>query len=110
MLLPAILAGLLAAGCGSHAASNGPADRAFLNSVYSQAPDISTYRSADQLLSLAEAVCSDFASGASVQQVADRVPLVEGNVALSPADLGVVMSAAVAELCPKYSKVLEGSG
>jgi hypothetical protein len=41
-----------------------------------------------------------------VQEVGDRVPLVEGNVALPPADLGVVISAAAGVLCPKYQQRL----
>ncbi len=99
------LAGLLA-GCGGHPAANPKADQAFLNSVYSNAPDISSYRTGQQLVSLGQVVCSDLESGASVQEVGDRIPLIEGNVMLPPSDLGVVISAAVSELCPRFRTLL----
>lgn len=98
-------AGLLLAGCGARAPTDVKAEQKFLNSVYSQAPDISSYRTSSQLLSLGQVICSDLEAGASVQEVGDRVPLVEGNVALPPADLGVVISSAASVLCPKYQKL-----
>jgi hypothetical protein len=98
---------LLVAGCGTRATEgNAQGDQRFLNSVYSQVPDIGTYRTGPQLVSLGQAVCADLSSGASVQQIGDRVPLVEGSVALPPTDLGVVISAAVSVLCPKFRHVL----
>lgn len=98
--------GLLASGCGATIAVT-PADKQrFLDSVYGQAPDISTYRTSDQLVSMAEAVCADLSSGASVQVVADRLPLVEGSVSLPPTDLGVVIYSAVRVLCPKFDRLL----
>jgi Protein of unknown function (DUF732) len=97
---------LLVGGCGGRAAINARAEQRFLNSVYSQAPDISSYRTSSQVVSLAQAVCADLAAGASVQEVGDRVPLVEGDVALPPADLGVVISSAVGVLCPRFDKLL----
>lgn len=100
------LGGLLAA-CGSHATANPKADQAFLNSVYSNAPDISSYRTGQQLVSLGQVVCNDLESGASVQEVGDRIPLIEGNVLLPPSDLGVVISAAVSELCPRFRTLLD---
>jgi hypothetical protein len=100
------LAGLLA-GCGGHPTANPKADQAFLNSVYSNAPDISSYRTGPQLVSLGQVVCNDLESGASVQEVGDRVPLIEGNVMLPASDLGVVISAAVSELCPKFRTLLD---
>ena len=99
------LAGVLA-GCGGHPTASPKATQAFLNSVYSNAPDISSYRSSRQLVSLGQVVCDDLESGASVQEVGDRVPLIEGNVSLPPGDLGVVISAAVSELCPKFRSLL----
>lgn len=90
------------AGCGATANPSHQAEQGFLNSVYSQASDISSYRTAAQLISLGEAICQDLEAGASVQEVGDRIPLVEGNVALPPGDLGVVISAAASLLCPKY--------
>ena len=99
------LAGVLT-GCGGHPTANPKATQAFLNSVYSNAPDISSYRSSRQLVSLGQVVCDDLESGASVQEVGDRVPLIEGNVSLPPGDLGVVISAAVSKLCPKFRSLL----
>lgn len=92
--------------CGGHAAANPKADQAFLNSVYSNAPDISSYRTGKQLVSLGQVICNDLESGASVEQVADRVPLVEGNVTLPAGDLGAVISGAVSELCPRFRSLL----
>jgi Protein of unknown function (DUF732) len=98
--------GLALAGCGAGAPTDIQAEQRFLNSVYTQAPDISSYRTSSQLVSLGQAICQDLEAGASVQEVGDRVPLVEGNVALPPSDLGVVISAAAALLCPKYQQRL----
>ena len=108
VLIGAMLAGCATlTGCGSSRSTTSPkADQAFLNSVYSQAPDIGSYRSGSQLLSLGQVVCSDLESGASVQEVGDRVPIDEGNVALPPGDLGIVISAAVDQLCPAFHKLL----
>ena len=102
-----VLVGVLA-GCGHHVASGSPSQKAFLDSVYSQAPGIGGYRSASQLVSLGQAICGDLESGASVQELGDRLPLVEGNVTLPPGDLGVVISAAVDVMCPKFHKLLDG--
>jgi hypothetical protein len=99
-------AGLVLAGCGTGPATSVRSEQRFLNSVYSQAPDISSYRSGSQLVSLGQAICQDLEAGASVQEVGDRVPLVEGNIALPPADLGVVISAAAGVLCPRYQSRL----
>lgn len=109
--LRAIWAGglaLLAAACGA----GGPvlsaaAKQRFLDSVYGQAPDISTYRTSTQLISMGQAVCADLSSGASVQVVADRVPLVEGGDPLPPTYLGVVIYSAVRDFCPKFDKLLD---
>ncbi len=101
-----LLAGLGLSACGGTAAPGHQQSQAFLNVVYSQAPDISTYRTGTQLISLGVAVCDDLRAGASVQQLADRLSLMEGSVALPPGDLGVVMSSAVATFCPQYRKLL----
>ena len=98
--------GLVLCSCGTGPAADIQAEQKFLNSVYTQAPDISSYRTSSQLLSLGQVICQDLEAGASVQEVGDRVPLVEGNVALPPADLGVVISAAAGALCPKYQQRL----
>ncbi|MGC8628439.1 MAG: DUF732 domain-containing protein [Acidimicrobiales bacterium] len=97
---------LLVTACGSSSTLTAEKEQAFLDEVHGAAPDIAGYRSNSQLVSLGEAVCTDFQSGATVQQVADRVPLYEGQPALPSDDLGAVMAAAVDQLCPKYHGVL----
>jgi hypothetical protein len=94
------------AGCGAAPGLSGAARQSFLNAVYGQAPGIGSYRTGTQLVAMGQAVCTDFESGAGVQQVADRVPLVEGSAALPAADLGVVMSAAVGSICPQFRRLL----
>jgi hypothetical protein len=107
-LVAATLLAALVSGCGGRAATGDHDQKAFLDSVYSQAPGIGSYRSGPQLVSLARAVCGDLESGASVQELGDRLPLVEGSVTLPPSDLGVVISAAVNVMCPQYDKLLGG--
>jgi hypothetical protein len=93
--------------CGGHTSAAARArDQRFLNSVYSQAPDISNYRSSTQLVSLGQAICQDLEAGASILTVGDRVPLIEGSVALPPAELGVVISSSVAVFCPRFKHLL----
>lgn len=106
MVTGALFIAVTVAGCASHATTSPKADQAFIDSVYSQAPDIGNYRTGPQLLSLGQAICADLDSGATVEQVGDRVPLLEGSVLLPPDDLGVVISAAVNELCPKFHDLL----
>lgn len=116
MALPAakakLAAGMAAAcvlalsGCGGAAPPDHQEAQRFLDTVYSQAPDISSYRTSPQLVSLGQAVCDDLRAGAAVQQLADRLGLMEGAVPLPPGDLGVVMSSAVGTLCPQYHKLL----
>jgi hypothetical protein len=99
--------GLLAAGCGGGApALSVAAKQRFLDSVYGQVPDISSYRTGAQLISMGQAVCADLSSGASVQVVADRIPLVEGGNPLPPTYLGVVIYSAVRVFCPKFDNLL----
>ncbi len=105
-LAAALVVAVTAAGCSSHSSTSPAAAQAFVNSVYSQAPDIGGYRTGPQLLSLGQAICTDLESGATVEEVGDRVPLLEGNEPLPPDDLGVVISAAVNELCPKFHDLL----
>lgn len=101
-----LVLGVACAGCGGGAGISSGTRQSFLNTIYSQAPDIGTYRTGAQLVSMGQAVCSDLEAGANIQEVADRVPLAEGKVALPSADLGVVMSAAVSTICPQYSDLL----
>jgi hypothetical protein len=107
LVVATVLAALLA-GCGGRVVTSDSDQKAFLDSVYSQAPGIGSYRSGPQLISLGQAICGDLESGASVEELGDRLPLVEGNVTLPPGDLGVVISAAVGVMCPKYDKLLGG--
>jgi hypothetical protein len=103
--------GMLASGCGGtapNAAASVAAKQTFLNSVYGQAPDISSYRTATQLVNMGQAVCTDLSSGASIQEVADRLPLTEGTNPLTATDLGVVIFTAVKVFCPKYKKLISG--
>jgi Protein of unknown function (DUF732) len=102
----ALVVAVTAAGCGSHSSTSPGAAQAFVNSVYSQAPDIGGYRTGPQLIGLGQAICADLESGATVEEVGDRVPLLEGNEPLPPDDLGVVISAAVNKLCPKFHDLL----
>jgi hypothetical protein len=106
MVAPIVVAAL-AAGCGGRTVVGPNAQKAFLDSVYTQAPGISTYRSGAQLVSLGQAICGDLGSGASVEELGDRLPLVEGDVTLPPADLGVVISAAIGAMCPRFQKLLD---
>ncbi len=101
------LAGSLSGCGGGHSTASPKADQSFLNSVYSGAPDISSYRTSKQLVNLGQVVCDDLESGATVQEVGDRVPLIEGNVLLPASDLGAVISAAVSELCPQFRSLLD---
>lgn len=92
----------LVSACGAVSSASTRLDEEFLNAVHSQAPDIASYRNDSQLVSMGQAICADLGSGASVQEVGDRIPLVEGSVSLPSDDLGKVITAAVSELCPKY--------
>lgn len=97
---------VLVTACGAPGPLASARDQAFLNEVHGAAPDIASYRSNSQLVGLGEAVCTDFQSGATAQEVGDRIPLYEGRPSLPPGDLGAVMTAAVDRLCPKYHGVL----
>jgi hypothetical protein len=65
-------------------------------------PNVTTYRSDVQLTRLGHAACDGFKSGASFQQLADRLVLLEGSNPLPPADLGAVIDAAVSSYCPEF--------
>jgi len=90
-----------AAGCSS-GVPNGAADKAFLGTVHVEAPDIGTYRSDVALVRLGHAACDGFRSGASYEELADRMSLEEGRHPLPSQDLGVVISAAAASYCPQF--------
>ena len=96
--------GLLLAACGG-GASAGPssADQAFLSAVHVDAPDIGTYRTDVQLTRMGHAVCEVFGSGASYEELADRMTLQEGSNPLPSEDLGAVVDAAVDAYCPQFT-------
>jgi hypothetical protein len=92
---------LAACGSGQKQAS-AQADQDFLASVHDAAPDVSAYRSDVQLTRLGHAACDGFRSGASFQQLADRLVLLEGSHPLPAADLGAVIDSAVTAYCPEF--------
>ncbi len=95
-------------GCGSaNAGSTNAANQAFLSAVHVAAPDISTYRTDVQLMRLGHAACDGFRSGASFQELADRLVLLEGTNPLPSADLGAVIDAAVGAYCEQYRSRVE---
>lgn len=98
---------LLLGGCGTSTSSG--ATQPFLTSVHQMAPDIGGYSTDSDLVRLGHAVCDDLSSGASLQQVADRVGYIGAGARLPSADLGAVMMAATETMCPRYSKLF-GSG
>ena len=69
----------------------------------SAAPDIGTYRTGVQLIRLGHAACEDFGSGASYEQLADRLMLAEGSRPIPSEDLGAVIDAAVDAYCPQFT-------
>jgi len=96
--------GVILAACGGGgSAVASQADQEFLSAVHVAAPDIGTYRSDVQLTRLGHAVCEDFGSGASYEQLADRLVLSEGSDPLPSEDLGAVINAAVTAYCPQFS-------
>lgn len=88
-------------GC-SAGSPDSPADKSFLSSVHVEAPDIGTYRSDVALARLGHAACDGLRSGASYQEVADRISLLEGSHPLPSQDLGAVISSALDSYCPQY--------
>ncbi len=90
--------------CGSSSAStrNAGDDQAFLSSVHVAAPDINAYRTDVQVERLGHAACDGFRSGATYEQLADRLVLLEGSNPLPSPDLGAVIDAAVDAYCPEF--------
>ena len=105
--LLALAVGTAWTGCGSGAsASASAADASFLASVHDNAPDIASYRSDVSLVRLGHAACDGFRAGVSYQQLADRLALLQGRHAVPTADLGAVITAAVASYCPQYQSLV----
>jgi hypothetical protein len=89
--------------CGSsHKQASAQADQTFLSAVHVAAPDVGAYRTDVQLTRLGHAACDGFRSGASFQQLADRLVLLEGSNPLPTADLGAVIDSAVTAYCPQF--------
>jgi hypothetical protein len=74
----------------------------FLSAVHLADPNVSAYRTDVQLTRLGHAACDGFKSGASFQQLADRLVLLEGSNPLPSADLGAVIDAAATAYCPQF--------
>ena len=92
---------LLLAGCGG-ASANSPADQSFVAAVHLGAPDITSFRTDQQLIRIGHAACDAFRAGASYQEIADRMGQLEGRNPLPSQDLGVVVTSAVNAYCPQY--------
>jgi hypothetical protein len=78
-------------------------DQLFLSDVHISAPDIASFRTNVQLTRLGQSVCDDFGSGASYEELADRLALSEGSKPLPSEDLGAVIDAAVQAYCPQFN-------
>jgi hypothetical protein len=94
-------ASLASCGSGSSATSD-QANQGFLSTVHLADPNVTAYRSDVQLMRLGHAACDGFKSGASFQQLADRLVLLEGSNPLPSTDLGTVIDAAVSSYCPEF--------
>jgi hypothetical protein len=99
----ALLVALALGSCGSgKSQASAQANQDFLSAVHVAAPDVGAYRTDVQLTRLGHAVCDGFRSGASYQQLADRLVLLEGKNPLPSADLGAVIDSAVSAFCPQF--------
>jgi hypothetical protein len=99
---------LALAGCGGGSSpAADAANQAFLAQVHVAAPDIGNYRSDVQLERLGHAACDGFRSGASYEELADRLALLEGSHPLPAADLGAVIDAAVDSFCTQYRSMID---
>jgi hypothetical protein len=104
----AALAVLALAGCGGgKSAAGDAANQVFLAQLYVAAPDVGSYRSDVQLERLGHAACDGFHSGASYEELADRLALLEGSHPLPAADLGAVIDAAVDSFCTQYRSMID---
>lgn len=103
-----MLAVLAVAGCGGgKSQATDAANQVFLAQVHAAAPDVGSYRSDVQLERLGHAACDGFHSGASYEELADRLSLLEGSDPLPSTDLGAVIDAAVNAYCPQYRNMIE---
>jgi Protein of unknown function (DUF732) len=97
----------LAACGGGNSAAAAAANQLFVSEVHVAAPDVSSYRSDVQLERLGHAACDGFRSGASYEELADRLPLLEGSDPLPSGDLGAVIDGAVDAYCPEYRAMIQ---
>jgi hypothetical protein len=104
--LGAALMLVVATGCGGGTSSQ--ATQSFVARVHQLAPDVNGYADDASLVDLGHAVCYDLSSGASAQQVADRVGYEGAGARLPSADLGSVMAAATQTLCPRFAGMFGG--
>lgn len=97
------LAASLLASCGPHKPSTATvaAQQAFLGQVHRSDPTVNNVRSNVQLVRLGNAACTVFAAGLSYQSVANQIGA--ENTDLSSYVLGIVITAAAEQLCPKYA-------
>ncbi|HEX4865973.1 MAG TPA: DUF732 domain-containing protein [Acidimicrobiales bacterium] len=93
---------LTLAACGGASGANSVADQSFVASAHLNAPDIGSFRSDTQLIRLGHAACDAFRAGASYQEIADRMGLLEGRNPLPSQDLGAVVTSAVNAYCPQF--------
>jgi hypothetical protein len=108
VLFLAALAMVAVAGCdGRNSPAASAANQAFLSQVHVTAPDVGSYRSDVQLERLGHVACDGFHAGASYQELADRLPLLEGRHPLPSADLGAVIDAAVDAYCIQYRSMID---
>lgn len=81
----------------------------YLGYVHQAAPDIGSYKSDGQLLSLGRAACDGFRANGSTPQIAGVLENA-GRRKLPPSDVGAIISGAVNQLCPAYSGRLKPVG
>jgi len=96
-----IAVALLFAACGG-GGGNSAADQSYVAAVHLGASDIATFRTDQQLIRIGRAACDAFRAGASYQEIADRMGLLEGKNPLPSQDLGVVVTSAVDAFCPQF--------
>jgi hypothetical protein len=102
LLICLSLLGIFVGGCGKSNSGSSAADSQFVASIHLAAPDIGTYRSDTELIHMAHAACDGFKSGASYEQLADRLTLLEGRNPLPSQDLGALIDSSVNAYCPRF--------
>lgn len=98
-----LIVGTAACGGSSLSPKAAAVQQSFLLTVHGSAPDIESYRNDVELTRLGKAACDDLRSGASYQQVADRLGTTTGANRLPAADLGAVITSATTTYCPELA-------